>query len=106
MKNEENAYQQKGFNYGFRFRGNMVEVKLRFSEDIANIVNDRFKCENMFKGKSADGYNLIYGHVNPQEYKKLRSVIDRAKAERHYKLATEYLTKSENRELERLTEMR
>lgn len=75
--------EAKKFAFGFSFRGNLVEVKMRFKEDIADFVAHYVQSPNMFWTPVTNkGMVTIYGHLNQNEFRDFIRIKDLALANR------------------------
>lgn len=54
--------------YGIRRKCNLFEIHLRFTEEIANYINQRLTADNLFiTNASNKGRRAIYGHCTQSE---------------------------------------
>ena len=76
-----NLSESTKFNFGVKFRGNMIEVKMRFKFDIAEFIIEHVRLENMFYTPlSNKGMQTLYGHMNQSEFREFMRHKDFAKA--------------------------
>lgn len=89
-----NLSESKKFNFGVKFRGNMIEVKMRFKEDIAYFIITYVRTENMFWTPVTNkGMQTLYGHMNQSEFREFMRHKDYAMANRLNKQATALINK-------------
>jgi murein DD-endopeptidase MepM/ murein hydrolase activator NlpD len=94
---EGNRSEAKKFAYGFRFRGNLVEVKHGFKQDLADYIIHYVKSPNMFwLPVTNKGIVTIYGHLNQSEYREFLRIKDHANAGRLYNKANALIAKHLN----------
>jgi hypothetical protein len=62
--------------FGIKRKCNLFEIHLRFTEDIANCINERLTADNLFiTNTSNKGCRTIYGHCTKHELE----IFDRVK---------------------------
>ena len=87
MLNQGTYQESKQFNFGIKHKGNLYEVKLRFTEEIANYINTKMtgldSAPDLFiTDTSNKGTRTIYGHCAPPELDSLIRIKNRAMGER------------------------